>query len=153
MGQKFQKYSVGGILKIPIGNDWHTYGQMIGDAAIAFFDAKTEKELSISEIVARPILFTVAVYSYAVTKFIWQKIGKAELSEALKIPQPMFIQDALNPNKFQIYLAGEIRSATKEECQDLECCAVWEPEHIVERINDYYKDVPNKWVESMKIRK
>lgn len=152
MARKFQKYSVGGILKIPLDNGWHTYGQMIGDAEVAFFDAKTEQELSISEIVSRPILFRAAVFSYAITKFIWEKIGKAPLSEALQTPQPYFIQDPLNPKKFEIYLAGDIRPATKEECQGLERCAVWEPEHIVERINDYYKGIPNKWVESLKIK-
>jgi Immunity protein 26 len=146
MAEKFQKYQVGGILKIPLGDDWHTYGQMTGDAEVAFFDAKTKVELQMSDIVNRPVLFRLGVYNYAITKFIWHKIGKAALSETLKIPQPMFIQDALHPERFQIYLNGEIRNATREDCIGLEECAVWEPEQVVERINDFYNGVPNKYV-------
>ena len=149
MVKKFQKYSVGGILKIPLGDSWHTYGQMTGDAEIAFFDAKTQTDLPLSEIITRPILFRVGVDSYAVTKFVWLKVGKISFPAELKVPQPEYIQDALNPERFEIYFAGETRSATREECKGLECCAVWSPEQVVDRINDYYSGVPCRWVESI----
>jgi hypothetical protein len=45
MSKKFQNYSVGGILKVPLGGNGHTFGQMIGDATIAFFDAKTRGKI------------------------------------------------------------------------------------------------------------
>ncbi len=147
MARKFQKYSVGGILKIPLGDNWYTYGQMTGYAEIAFFDAKTQADLEIPEIITRPVLFRVAVDSYAVTKFVWHKVGNAPLSNELKVPQPQYIQDILNPEHFEIDCGGEIRPATREECLGLECCAVWSPEQVVDRINDYYNGVPCRWTE------
>ena len=152
MSRKFQKYSVGGVLKIPLGDDWHTYGQMTGDAEIAFFDAKTKNDLTVEEIVTRPVLFRFAVDSYAVTKFVWLKIGKTLLSDELAVPQKMYIQDAIRPDEFRIYCAGEIRPATREECEGLECCAVWSPEQAVDRINDFYNDVPCKWINPVRIK-
>jgi hypothetical protein len=146
MARKFQKYSIGGILKVPLGGGWHTYGQMTGDAEIAFFDAKTRTDLPLREIVSHPVLFRVAVDSYAVTKFVWMKVGKVPLPDGLKVPEPKYIQDALHPERFEIYLAGDIRPATREECIGLECCAVWSPEQVVDRINDHYNGVACKWL-------
>jgi hypothetical protein len=152
MSRKFQKYSVGGVLQIPLGDGWHTYGQMTGDAEVAFFDAKSKTDLTVEEVVTRPVLFRFGVDSYTITKFIWLKIGKAPLSDELKTPQKMYIQDALCPDKFEIYCAGEIRPATREECEGLECCAVWSPEQAVDRINDFYNKVPNRWTNSLQIK-
>ena len=149
MSRRFQKYSVGGVLKIPLCDDWHTYGQMTGDAEVAFFDAKTKDDLTVEKIVKQPVLFRFAVDSYAVSKFIWLKVGKAPLSEELKTPQEMYIQNALRPDKFEIYCAGEIRPATREECEGLECCAVWSPEQAIDRINDFYSGVQNRWANSL----
>ena len=146
MARKFQKYSVGGILKIPLGEGWHTYGQMTGDAEIAFFDAKTQTDLPAQEVVSRPVLFRVAVDSYAVTKFVCLKIGKAPLPNGLKVPQPQYIRGGLDPERFEIYLGGKIRPATRAECVGLECCAVWSPEQVVDRINDHYNGVPCQWL-------
>lgn len=42
--------------------------------------------------------------------------------------------------------------ATREECEGLEICAVWEAHAVEERIIDHYNGVPNFWVESMKIK-
>src|SRR5688572_1290734 len=97
MAGKFQQYSVGGIPKVPLGGGWHTYGQMTGDAEVAFFDAKTRTDLPTHEIVGRPVLFRVGVYGYAVSRFVWPKVGRAPLPEELRVAQPQYIQDALNP--------------------------------------------------------
>lgn len=152
MGSKFQRYSIGGILKVPLGDGWHTYGQMIGDAQVAFFDARTKTDLPADEIVKRPVLFRLAVDKYAVSKFVWLRIGKADVPDVLKIHEPQFIQDALNPECFRIYCGGVIRPATRAECEGLERCAVWSPEQVVDRINDHYKGIPNKWVESLRLK-
>jgi hypothetical protein len=125
---------------------------MTGDGEVAFFDARTKNDLPVADVVTHPVLFRFAVASYAITKFIWLKIGKASLSDELKIPQKMYIQDILCPDKFEIYCAGKIRPATSAECEGLECCAVWSPEQAVDRINDFYNGVPNKWLHSLQIK-
>lgn len=65
-----------------------------------------------------------------------------------------FIQDVLNPEKFELYDPnnGEIIPATKEQIQGLECAAVWEAEHVESRIIDYYEGRPNKWVKQLSPR-
>ncbi|WP_247897563.1 hypothetical protein [Paenibacillus pabuli] len=48
--------------------------------------------------------------------------------------------------EFSIYYRGEIRPADREECEGLEIAAVWEAQHIVDRImgEDKWHRDPNK---------
>ena len=98
----------------------------------------------------RPILFYVAVMNRAIKEKRWTVEGHSPLEEGLQSP-PRFIQDALNKKKFEIYEHGRIRPATRQECLGLEREAVWEPEHVEDRIRDHYAGRPNKWVELLKI--
>jgi hypothetical protein len=64
-----------------------------------------------------------------------------------------YIQDPLNSSHFELYNpnTGEISKCKKEECEGLECAAVWEAEHAKSRIRDYYNGVPNILFEQLKI--
>jgi len=90
--------------------------------------------------------------NHAVTRGRWKIVGHIPLEEALVVPRPHFIQDALKPESFSIYERGAIRPATKEECIGLEREAVWDPTHAEDRVRDHYLGRKNKWLESLKIR-
>jgi hypothetical protein len=58
--------------------------------------------------------------------------------------------DVLDPDHYQIIDdEGNIRDATREETEGLEPAAVWEPEHIADRLEDHYAGRPNRWLKSM----
>jgi len=147
-----QRRIVGAVLKVPLDKRWHTYAQTLHEADFAFFDARTTGELAVEEIVSQPVLFREAVNRSAYSAGRWLRIGKAPLSPALALPVPKFIEDALHPGRFEIYLGGKIRPAKREECVGLQRCAVWGPERIEERLRDHYAGVPNKWVDAVRLR-
>jgi hypothetical protein len=149
--KKLVKRKIGDILKIELGDGTHTYARVLPEATFAIYDARTTEELPILETVQKPILFYVAVMNRALKEKRWPVVGHSTLEEQLQAP-PRFIQDALNKKRFEIYEHGRIRPATREECLDLEREAVWEPEHVEERVRDYYAGRPNKWVELLKIK-
>ena len=62
------------------------------------------------------------------------------------------MQDILDPTILKIYENGNVRAATRAECEGLEREAVWDPEHIEDRLSDYFSGKPNKWVDSLKLR-
>lgn len=62
----------------------------------------------------------------------------------------MFIQDYFNPADLRIYIGGEVRPASYEECEGLERCALWDAEHIEDRLRSYYDGVPDKWSEPLR---
>src|SRR5262245_11440659 len=147
---KRQKRTVGAIVKIPLDGKWFTYGQILDDAEVAVFDARTDCELPMDEITSRAIICRVAVSYHAITKGRWLKVGKSPISEEIKVPMPKYIQDILKPDRFEIYCNGEIRQSTHEECIGLERAAVWEPEHVEERIRDHYSGKQNRWVDILR---
>ena len=148
-----QHRTIGAILKVPLDDRWHTYAQTLDHSDFAFFDARTDRELAVEDIVSRPVLFREAVHKSAWTTGRWKRIGKAPLSVELAQPIPTFIQDPLRPDRFEIYLSGIIRPAERKECEGLRRCAVWDPNHIEDRLRDYYAGTKNKWVESLRLRK
>jgi hypothetical protein len=121
---------------------------VLPEATFAFYDSRATEELSIEHVITRPVLFFVAVMQYAIKGGLWPIVGHAPLDDQLKAP-PCFIQDPLNLNNFEIYKDGKIRKATKEECAGLECAAVWDPEHVEDRLKDHYAGRKNKWLESL----
>ncbi|MBK9502112.1 MAG: hypothetical protein IPO06_22595 [Leptospiraceae bacterium] len=87
-------------------------------------------------------MFITAINYYAITKGLWQKVGKVSLEEYPVTIPPQFIQNPLNPEQFFIEEKGIRRPATKEECKGLERSSVWTPEGIQRRLDDYYNFIP-----------
>jgi len=153
---KKTRRKIGDILQIKLNNDFHVYGHVTTDPAIIFYDGMFKKDLPLDEIIKLPVLFTLFVYNYAITQGIWPVIGNSKLSEEKLVHPYMYKQDTFT-KKLYIYHADFAdtnyeRPATIEECKGLECAAVWEPEHVVDRLLDHYAGRPNKWVEQLAIQ-
>ncbi|NVO33403.1 immunity 26/phosphotriesterase HocA family protein [Hymenobacter lapidiphilus] len=148
-----QQRTVGAIVEIPLEAGKKAYGRILGEASFAFYDYVNDGEpVVLADLVAKPILFIVAVYSDAVTQGRWQKIGRLPLEPTLQTLPLKFIQDALDETRFKVYDNGVIRPATREACVGLERVAVWEPEHVESRLSDHYKGQPNEWVIQLRMR-
>jgi hypothetical protein len=147
---KRQQRTVGSIVKVPLEGGFHTYARIL-KTKFAFYDFRTQTEVNdLQEIISKPILFITGVNDYAVTKGLWLKVGKFPLDDSLLKLPPQFIQDALNPDKFFIVENGVRRPASKAECWGLERVAVWTPEGIQKRLNDYYAGRKNSSIEADK---
>lgn len=58
------------------------------------------------------------------------------------------------PDRCRIVSAdGSERQATIDECEGLESQAVWDPEHVDERIMAHYQGRPSVFVESLKLER
>jgi hypothetical protein len=145
----------GAFIEINLPNGKYSYGRILAKASFAFYNIYSdEKVTDLDRIGKSNVLFINAVYKYAITKSRWKIIGVSEIKSELQILPMEFIQDILNPTHFEIYNpnTGEIKPAKRADCIGLEKAAVWEPEHIEDRIIDYFEGRPNRWVESLKIK-
>jgi len=150
-----QQRTIGAIVEIPFEPGKKAYARILGESSFAFYDyvnAGETKEVTLAELIIKPVLFIVAVYDDAVTKGRWRKAGRMPLEINFQVLPLKFIQDELDETVFRIYDNGVIRAAAKEECIGLERAAVWEPEHIESRLADYYNGKPNKWELQMRLR-
>ncbi|OKS89027.1 immunity 26/phosphotriesterase HocA family protein [Mucilaginibacter polytrichastri] len=145
----------GAFFEIKLPNGKYSYGRILPKANFSFYNIYSEKPIiDINEIQKQSVLFINAVYKAAITKDRWTKIGVAELELSLQTMPLKFIEDQLAPGNYSLYNpnTGVITEVTKDKCVGLERSAVWEPEHIEERIIDHFEGRPNKWVEQLKIK-
>jgi len=147
MSRNKQNLNLGDIVNIPLGNGQLAFARVLKNQLMAFYGYKSESNPSIEFIISQPIAFKIWVM-----KHDWTVIGNSPLPSDLEKPPVFFKLDSIS-KKLTLYLEdGREKSASFEECQNLECAAVWSPSHIIDRLNDYFAGKPNKWVESMKPR-
>lgn len=138
-------------MRIDLGAGYSAFARLLESPLVAFYDFRTKRSLEIDEIVKLPVAFKVWVMKYAVNDGDWPVIGHAPLEGAL-LEQPWFYKrDPLN-GKLTLTKGGfdPDVAASLNDCEGLECAAVWEPEHIVDRLNDHFEGRANKWVESLR---
>jgi len=148
----------GQIVRIDLGDGLHGYGLVLREPLIAFFDKPCAAgEACPDEIANLPVAFTLMVMNDAVTKGRWPVAGRTAIPPGLEAPPRFCLQDSVT-GKLSIYhevpeLAPHYeRPARTDECRGLEAAAVWEPEHVEDRLRDYFAGRPNQWVEQLKPR-
>lgn len=165
MAKKRGRRRVGDVVAVPLGcepaDDRQTaepgdrgefaFARVLPSPLMAFYDLKSWDIPEPDVILAAPILFKVCVREGAVTSGLWPVITNVELTEELTRPVEFFKQDAIS-GRLTIYCdsTGEERPATLEECQELECAAVWDHTHVVDRLNDHFAGRKNTWVELLR---
>lgn len=152
---KKQRITEGAILEISIQGQYYVYAQILTKGlGFAFFDYKSDNKLiDLNVLKDAEVLFIVAVYNSIVNKGHWEKVGKLDIRNDLKVLPMKFIQDALDSDKFSLYNpnTGEITKTTKQQCKGLECVAVWAANHVEDRIRDHYEGIPNLWLQQLEI--
>ena len=142
-----QHRTIGSIIKVPLNEDYHTYARILPGTSFAFYDHRTTDEIEdLTKIISSPILFIISVQNYAITRGRWLKIGKIPLEESLLKEPPRFVQDALNPEIFEIVENGNRRKATIEECMGLERLSVWQPAAVEKRLIEHYNGKKSDWL-------
>lgn len=150
----------GQVVYIDLGNNNHAYARVLDSPSFAFYDRQFDKDETpdLNEILNLPVAFVVWVIDYVFKEYRWPVIGWVDLEAALTQPKKFWKQDPYT-NEIHIYQrVPELaplyeRPSTYQEARSLECAAVWDPEHVEDRLRDHFAGQQNKWVESMKIRR
>jgi hypothetical protein len=142
---------VGDVVKIDMGDGSLCFGRILEEPLMAFYDFKVRGVPNIAEIVSKRILFKIWVMNHAITSGRWPVIGSSPLPKELQQPVTFFKQDPIS-KEVSLYVNAQEVPATREQCKGLERAAVWDPEHVEDRLRDYFAGVPNQWVESLKIK-
>lgn len=63
------------VVAVPLGNGELGVAQVLAEPLMGFFDLRSDRELSVEEIVGSPLAFSIWVMNHAVTKGRWPVIG------------------------------------------------------------------------------
>jgi len=144
---KRTRWREGDVVSIDLGGGQICFGRTLKFPLMAFYDIKTDRALPVEEIIRHPILFKVWVARYAITKRIWPIIGHFPLEKELQKTPLFFKQDPVTTRLYIYQDSGRDIPATLEQASGLERAAVWDPEHVVDRLNDHFAGRPDRYAE------
>jgi hypothetical protein len=146
------KHEPGRFLRIRLSDATYAYAREVEAPFTAFYDHRTASPSNdLDEIANKPVLFTVAVRLSEPTR--WEPIGIRPLEGAVAAPVVGFHQEIGDFRKCIIFdSAGNERTATPEECVGLERDAVWDQNHIEERLLDTFTGRPNAVEQHLRVR-
>lgn len=124
----------GDVCAIPLGDGRYAFGRVLRDASIAVYRS-TRESRDAPPLGERDFLFTVGVYDDIPGSTKAPVVGHdAFESEADEWPPPYKIIDPIT-KVVRVYVHGEIRTADDPvAAQDFEKAAVWDLDHLVDRI-------------------
>lgn len=148
---KFKEAPIGSVVEISLENGSKCYARVLSKPLMAFYSFRSDSSLDVPQIIEQAIAFKIWVMNSAVTSGRWRVIGYAPLEQEHEVSPWFFKQDAIS-KALSIYQNGIERPASREECEGLECAAVWSAEHVESRLEDHFAGKANKWVEALKIK-
>lgn len=121
---------IGDVFAIPLPDNTYAFGRLFQESCVAFYKHKGQ---TITDLPKQEYYdFKVCVHKSCFKDWIY--IENRPFNNIEDARPPLYkMRDAFT-GKYSIYDYGEIIPATEEECKDLEVCAVWESEHIIERL-------------------
>lgn len=133
MNEKNRKQiKIGDIYAIPLPNGKFAFGKSFRDACIAIYKHIGNNMVDFPR--TEEYQFIVGVYKDILKSGVWPVIGNRPFNtEDEQWPPPMCVIDSIS-GEYSIYHKGELRDSSMSECEGLEVAAVWEPEHIIDRI-------------------
>ncbi|MEQ1644863.1 MAG: Imm26 family immunity protein [Pyrinomonadaceae bacterium] len=124
---------IGDVIQIALPDGRFAYGRLYDDASVGIYERLTDMP-NMPPIGSREFKFHVGIYDDVVTKERVQIVGHDKFIEPeSEWPPPTYILDPIS-GEYSLYHQGVIKKASREECEGLEEAAVWDLQHIIDRI-------------------
>lgn len=134
-----------------MGNGYFGFARALTFPIAEFYDFRSQTIPSGAEIITKPVAFRIWVMKNAFTGRRWKKIDEFPLKPG-EAGKRWFFKQADDGGLYKTRDGAEEIPASWEDVSNLECAAVWDPEHVEERLRDHFAGRPNKWVESLRPR-
>jgi len=151
----------GRVARIDLGDGRCAYGRRLLGPSVEFYDlaGKPGEAVDLLEVVASPVAFTIWVMDYAFRRHgRWELLDVVPLTEGERAAVDRRAKQDPISKALSIYQSDRVAGtfseipATTEECAGLEVAAVWDPEHVEDRLRDHFDGRPNVWVESIRLK-
>lgn len=123
---------VGDIFQIALPDGRYAYGKVFRDASVGIYQ-RIFDSMTVPPIMS-PFAFFVGIYNDILKSGIWPIVGHESFtSEEAEWPPPNYVKDVIS-GEYSIYHKGQMHSSTEKECRGLEPAAVWDTQHVIDRI-------------------
>jgi hypothetical protein len=142
----------GSLLRISLEDGTDAFARVLPNGQIAIYAHRVSRsDATPPDVFGSKPLWKLTVMKYALTSGKWRVVDFRPLEPELTSPVEYFMKDVFT-GRFSIYRSsdGHIKDSTFEECRELEAAAVWDPEHVEDRLRDYFAGRPNAWAEHQK---
>lgn len=146
-----QKILIGALVELDLGDEGVAYARIVSQSELAFYDRLVKgKSSSFETMYGEPIAFVISVMNSAVRSGRWKIVDNKPLEPELAQERRYFMRDVLT-GQYAIYysVTGDIYPSSAELCANLERAAVWDAEHVEDRLRDHFARRPNVWVTQM----
>ncbi|HEV8427555.1 MAG TPA: immunity 26/phosphotriesterase HocA family protein [Pyrinomonadaceae bacterium] len=127
------KVKIGDVFQIPLPDGGFAYGRVYDDASVGIYSRVSDQPLQ-PPIGSRSFLFIVGLYSDILENGQWRIIGHDAFgADESTWPPPYFVRDVIS-GEYQIYHKGLLTPAESHEVVGLEEAAVYDANHIIDRI-------------------
>lgn len=137
---------------VPLEGGQYGFGQVLADPHFVFFDLRANQAPDIQDILHAKPLFVISVMRYAITRGVWPVIGHGEISPEINEQPVRFIKDIASGEFFLTYTGEERTPTTLEEAAKLERAAVWDPEHVSDRLSAHFEGRACIWTEQLRAK-
>jgi hypothetical protein len=143
------RWRAGAVISKALPDGWTYYGRLLEFPWVAFYKHRTKAASDdVEAVTGSQVLFTLAAHKDLTAPSEWRTIGQQPLEPSLGPPHAQAVWD--DDGSCQIIDAeGEMRAATPAECKGLEPAAVWEPDHIADRLQDTFAGRENPWLRNL----
>lgn len=141
VNSKFDRpWTPGDVVSIPIANGDLAFAHVLAPPLFAFYDYKSAHLPSdVANITQNAVLFKLWVTKYARLDGAWKKVFHHEPSPTVALVPKFFRQDSISDRIYEYNdRLDNATPMTYEQALDLERAAVWEPDHVVERLDAYF---------------
>ena len=125
-----RNWKPGNIVEIPLKNGIYAYGVIIEPPLIAFSTLYFSEPQTEFDTLFNELSFKIWVMKHAISKRHWKVVGHIDVD----IEKPVFYKFDLIPKRYSHYFDDQEVESSLDECIGLECAAVWDPEHVEERL-------------------
>ena len=132
---KSNRYRVGDVFGIPIGDGLWMYARVLKDASVQVYDEIYRAPPHLAELSETSVLCSPGIFDSAIVSGEWKKLGNVPFADEQESwPPPKFIRDVLRPDCYRIYERGSVRPASKEEVANLEEQRMYKPQQLVSHL-------------------
>lgn len=124
---------VGDVIQIDLPSGRYAYGRLYRDATVGVYKETTDMP-GMPPIGSREFMFYVGIYDDVIKMGKTPIVGRDPFDDPdSEWPPPACIKDKIS-GEYSVYHRGIITKSNEKECQKLEPAAVWDLNHIIERI-------------------